>query len=96
MGRFTVRVELHDSKESDYNKLHGAMKDRGFLRTIKIGSGNFLLPSGEYNFVGRATRKTICDKAAAAANATKRAYAILVTEGVRTFRHLPPATARRR
>ena len=36
MAKFTVRVELRDSKDADYEDLHKKMELNGFSRTVTI------------------------------------------------------------
>ncbi|MEB7738552.1 type V toxin-antitoxin system endoribonuclease antitoxin GhoS [Escherichia coli] len=51
MAKFTVRVELRNSEDVDYEELHNSMKQKGFQRTITTDSGNtYYLPSAEYNY----------------------------------------------
>ncbi len=52
MAKFTVRVELRNSEDADYEELHKSMKKEGFQRTITTDSGNtYYLPSAEYSYV---------------------------------------------
>ncbi|EPC3580691.1 type V toxin-antitoxin system endoribonuclease antitoxin GhoS [Citrobacter braakii] len=52
MAKFTVRVELRNSEDADYEELHKSMKQKGFQRTITTDSGNtYYLPSAEYSYV---------------------------------------------
>ncbi|QLP58464.1 DUF2622 domain-containing protein [Klebsiella quasipneumoniae] len=49
MAKFTVRVELHDSEDADYDALHKKMEAEDFSREITSSSGNtYDLPSAEY------------------------------------------------
>ncbi|PWI80325.1 DUF2622 domain-containing protein [Enterobacter sp. CGMCC 5087] len=52
MAKFTVRVELRDSKDADYDELHEKMKSKGFSRTVRMtDSGEVLvLPNAEYSY----------------------------------------------
>jgi hypothetical protein len=48
MSKFTVRVELRQATEDDYEKLHVEMEDRGFSRLLPAGDGGkYLLPTAE-------------------------------------------------
>jgi len=52
MPKFTVRVELRNSQNADYEKLNEMMMSKGFLRTIPLSGGGavLLLPDAEYNY----------------------------------------------
>ncbi|BBR05515.1 Uncharacterised protein [Klebsiella pneumoniae] len=52
MAKFTVRVELRDSKDADYEDLHKKMELNGFSRTVTItDSGEVqVLPNAEYSY----------------------------------------------
>ena len=102
MALFTVRVELHEPHDGDYNILHEAMKKRGFARAVQKKSGDWCdLPHGEYSIKGNYTTLQIYNKAKHAAvsvlkhpdkkKATK--YFLLVTksQGDRMVK-LPPNT----
>ena len=50
MSKFTVRVELRQATEDDYETLRVEMEERGFSRLLPAGDGGeLLLPIGEYN-----------------------------------------------
>lgn len=82
MTNFTVRVELHQADAGDYEKLHTAMEEGGFVRTIKSKDGKvYQLPSAEYRFASKTEGvKAVCDKAANIAKAIKPNPAILVSK----------------
>ena len=64
MTTFTVRVELHNAGQSEYLVLHGSMTMAGFKNTIRSdASVSYVLPPGEYNYVGTATRSEILEAA---------------------------------
>ena len=68
MTRFTVRVELHEANEEDYERLHVEMENRGLGRTIRGGDGrDFQLPPAEYNDISNRTPETVRADARAAA-----------------------------
>ncbi|HFE7147225.1 TPA: type V toxin-antitoxin system endoribonuclease antitoxin GhoS [Klebsiella michiganensis] len=55
MAKFTVRVELCDSEDADYDALHKKMEAEGFSREITTSSGNtYDLPSAEYIYESEA------------------------------------------
>jgi hypothetical protein len=82
MAKFTTRVELHGShEEEDYEILHKAMEEMGFLRTILATKTNkvYKLPPAEYNAIGNFTREQVLQAAKNAAKKTKKAYSVIVT-----------------
>ncbi|MEA5216202.1 DUF2622 domain-containing protein [Enterobacter cloacae] len=85
MASFTVRVELRNSKDADYDELHELMSANGFSKTIKVTSGTvYQLPSAEYNFVS-STRDvaSVANLANAVASQVRKNPKILVTESAR-------------
>jgi hypothetical protein len=81
MAQFTVRVELHDGKWEDYEKLHAEMEGKGFSRLIKGDDGKtYHLPWAEYNGAGNLTNSQVRDIARTAAHSTGKQNAILVTK----------------
>lgn len=52
MTKFTVRVELRNSEDADYDELHKEMESAGFSRTITITDTGEIydLPNAEYLF----------------------------------------------
>lgn len=81
MAQFTVRVELHDGKWEDYERLHAEMEEKGFSRLIKSDNGKtYHLPWAEYDVAGNLTNSQVRDIARTAANNTGKRNAILVTE----------------
>ena len=81
MAQFTVRVELHQATLADYDVLHSAMATQGFSRLIVADDGRtYHLPWAEYNGSGNFSSTQVRDIARAAANATGKSNAILVTE----------------
>jgi len=83
MANFTVRVELHDARWSDYDQLHSAMEQKGFSRQITSDDGNtYQMPWAEYNGAGNLTSVQIRDIAKEAADSTGKQNAVFVTEAV--------------
>jgi len=81
MSQFTVRVELHEAKWEDYERLHAEMEGKGFSRLIKGDNGKtYHLPWAEYDGTGNLTNSQVRDIARTAANSTGKRNAILVTE----------------
>lgn len=80
MTKFTVRVELHDAENSDYERLHEEMERRGFARKI-IGNDQriFQLPPGEYNLIGDFRPQEVRDLAWGALPCVGKTGRILVT-----------------
>lgn len=82
MSRFTVRVELRNSNDADYNELHRLMEANGFSRTIRTDAGEtYCMPSGEYSYTsltrGKASVGNLANSVARQIRANPR---ILVTE----------------
>jgi len=73
MTNYTVRIELHDADEEDYENLHAAMEGEGFVRWIQSEKGTQLrLPTAEYNLVGSSLdKKAVLNTAVAAAQRVK-------------------------
>lgn len=96
MPQFTTRVLLNGYPAADdYEKLHKAMKLRGFSRVIECDKGDFYwLPNAEYTRTADVTRSQILSDARAAANTVARSHEILVTESNgRTWHGLKRASA---
>jgi hypothetical protein len=85
MASFTVRVELRNSKDADYDELHELMSANGFSKSITVNTGAVLqLPSAEYNYSSH-TRDvaSVANLANAVASRIKKNPKILVTESAR-------------
>lgn len=81
MAGFNTRVELHSAKAEDYDKLHEAMENQGFSRTITSDDGTtYDLPTAEYDYEGDVTCDQVLEKAKAAADKTGKKYGAIVTE----------------
>jgi len=81
MAQFTVRVELHHAELPDYERLHGAMKQKGFSRQIISDDGKtYHMSWAEYNGSGNLTSGQVLDIARQAANSTGKENAVFVTE----------------
>jgi hypothetical protein len=80
---YLARVELYDAtNDEDYDKLHAAMEERGFLLQIRGDDGSvYWLPAGTY--VAQDTDMTLSaahDAAVAAAGQTGFEYSVMVAE----------------
>lgn len=96
MAQFTTRVLLNGyPSPENYEKLHKAMKRRGFSRVIKSDDGDYYwLPNAEYDRQANVTRSQVLADAKAAADSVSTSNEILVTEsGGRTWRGLKKASA---
>jgi len=82
MASFTTRVELRGTpSKADYDKLHAAMRARGFTQTVVAPNGkSFYLPHAEYDLNGNLTVDQVLEMARAAANATWPSHLVLVTK----------------
>ena len=83
MSKFTVRVELRDATEEDYEKLRVEMEERGFSRLLPAGDGGkYLLPTAEYSLDAGWTPEQVLNTVKTVAAATHRPNARLVTESL--------------
>jgi hypothetical protein len=82
MPQFTTRVELHRGNGEDYGRLHSAMEQCGFSRTIKGADGNtYALPTAEYERSGpELTGEQVHHDAWRAAASVSQRFSILITE----------------
>ncbi|WP_287790900.1 DUF2622 domain-containing protein [Atlantibacter sp.] len=82
MAKFTVRVELRDSKDADYEDLHKKMESAGFSRTITITDTGetYNLPNAEYLFESEETIDDVGSLARDTASKVKPRPKILVTK----------------
>jgi hypothetical protein len=82
MPQFTTRVELLRATGEDYARLHSAMEQYGFSRTIKGADGNtYVLPTAEYERSGGSlTSDQIHNDAWRAAASVSQRFSILITE----------------
>jgi hypothetical protein len=82
MAEFTTRVLLSGNPPAEvYDKLHKAMKKKGFSRVIKGDNGAyFWLPHAEYNRSTSVSRSQVLTDAQAAADTVSTSNEILVTE----------------
>ena len=83
MSSYLARVELYEvTEEEDYDTLHTAMEERGFLLQIKADDGTFYwLPGG--TFVIQDTDMTLAaahDAAVAAAGQSGYEFSVMVVE----------------
>lgn len=83
MDTFTVRIELHDPDDGDYDTLHDAMEAIGFSRTITGDDGiEYHLPHAEYIITSNYTAQRILNRAKKAARTTGCLHGVLVTESI--------------
>ncbi|EPR2277779.1 type V toxin-antitoxin system endoribonuclease antitoxin GhoS [Salmonella enterica subsp. enterica serovar Newport] len=82
LAKYTVRVELRNSQDADYEELHEKMKAKLFSRMITTDSGNsYYLPNAEYNYICRAGEKEkVAKLAESVASRISKNPKILVTE----------------
>jgi len=91
MSSFTTRVELSDASYSDYQRLHTAMQNTGFSRTITGDNGIvYDLPDAEYDCIGSYSIEEVRSAASKAASTTGKSHRILVTQGNRAWVGLTP------
>ena len=91
MARYTVRVELHNADNDDYESLHEYMEEEGFTRYIVDKDGEkYQLPTAEYNISSSGDKYAVLEKAKRAASRTGKRYMVLVTTSAgRTWHNLP-------
>lgn len=82
MTTYTVRVELRNSKDADYDELHELMEENRFSRTLTTDSGNtYYLPNAEYNYKSATkSREAVANLAESVASQIRKKPKILVTE----------------
>jgi hypothetical protein len=80
LNNYLIRVELHGANADDYGKLHNAMAQRGFSRTIRGDDGVvYDLPTAEYA-ISAYEGNEVRTQASAAADTTGRANGVLVAQ----------------
>jgi hypothetical protein len=91
----TVRIELPDTPEGDYARLHADMHEAGFSRIITSGEGrSFHLPHATYNKRVRGmSYKEARDAAVVIARHSHPEPRVLVIAGPRAWSGLKPVTA---
>lgn len=78
---FIVRIEMQDATWDDYEALHAAMADHGFLKFIQSDDGRvFNLPDAEYHGTTSASCERLRDFIQIVANGVKPGAMVLVTE----------------
>lgn len=96
MNRFVTRVLLNGYPTAEqYEKLHKAMKLKGFSRVIKSDDGDYYwLPNAEYYRECGLTAQQVLNDAKAAANSVHTPNEVLTTEAKSiTWNGLQMATA---
>jgi len=72
MAYFTIRLELNNHDEGDYDLLHEEMEKEGMIRVIKLNDTIYDMPPATYNNVSDQTTQQIYD---ASTRAVKRVIA---------------------
>ncbi|MBZ9574379.1 hypothetical protein [Modicisalibacter sp. MOD 31.J] len=93
MAKFTVRVVLQGASWEDYEDLHEAMEQLGFLRYLIGKNDNKVqLPDAEYNYDGVIDdMHEVLRRAKRAAGRVGKESSILVTKAAgRTWSNLDP------
>lgn len=97
MAIFTVRVELHEAEDADYQRLNAAMELAGYRRQVASDDGVvFLLPNGEFDLVANGNVSQVMEHAYKVATGVKRSPdpSILVTQASFRAWNLPKAARR--
>ena len=95
MAFFTVRVELHEAGEADYQRLNAAMELAGYRRQVTSDDGvAFLLPNGEFDLVAKGNVSQVMEHAFKVATGVKSSPnpSILVTQASFRAWNLPKAS----
>lgn len=87
MGSFTIRIQLRNLEgdtQEIYGKLHEAMKNDGFLRSIILGGTLYELPEAEYNYEDKNVEdiEILLNSVRAITDTIWNEYYILVTKAV--------------
>lgn len=82
MTTFMTRIELHGNPTAqDYAKLHAAMEQKGFSRTIVANNGTrYQLPTAEYSAETGLSLEEVLNHANAAAATVWRQFSVLTSE----------------
>lgn len=82
MTNFTVRIELNNPKDEDYEDLHEKMENAKFNKTIKSSDGViYKLPDAEYDYSSSTeTTEDVLDKAYDIAKSVRSGPRVLVTK----------------
>jgi hypothetical protein len=79
MAWYLIRVELHDADSDDYDILHQAMKDAGFLTKIDDDNGIwYKLPTAEYYISSALNVDAIWAKATEVAETAEKSFWLIV------------------
>ena len=94
MAKFLARIELRDGAAADYDALHSAMGQRGFVREIVSGSNrHYELPDAMYSYVGNDTLDDARALAEAAAQEVGKQFRLLIVEYTRASWRLKELSA---
>lgn len=80
MANFMVHIQLHEPKDDDYTKLHQAMEDKGFFRTIDVGGVRSDLPHATYHLTSNSSCRAVRDLAEQVATQINKKPKIVVAE----------------
>ncbi len=82
MPQFMIRVELYGANGKDYLRLHAAMDDRGFQRTIVLEDDSVcMLPTAEYLLLSSSlTTQQVLNQAQSAAQTVSNSFGVLAVQ----------------
>ncbi len=82
MPQFMTRVELYGATADDYLRLHAAMEDRGFMRTIVLEDDSVcMLPTAEYLLrSGSLTTQQVLSEAQSAARTVSSSFGVVAVQ----------------
>jgi hypothetical protein len=84
MAKFTVRVQLNgEPDQTDYERLHAAMRGNGFSQTIIGGDGvEFYLPHAEYDYESAGSAEQVRELVRTIAKGVWDSSYVLVTQAL--------------
>lgn len=80
MAKFTIRIEIQNSRVADYRSLQLKMEEAGFSRTIKEDGKVYLLPHSEYSLKGEKKIEKVLERVKAVTADVGKTCSILITQ----------------
>jgi len=82
MPQFIIRVELYGANGEDYLRLHAAMDDHGFKRTIVLEDDSVcMLPTAEYLLLSSSvTTQQVLNEAQSAARTVSSSFGVIAVQ----------------
>lgn len=93
MPLYIVRVELNGARgQSDYERLHAAMANAGFFRTLQLGGVTYQLPTAEYAINSNLSTTQLRDNVRKIASLVDAANLILIIRSEDISVYLKPVS----